>query len=100
MIRRRGLAAVAAVLTVVLLAACTNDSNDNGTKWISDMGGQAYPGLADPGARVAIDYGLYGVPESFVVDQKGKIAYKFIGPINPNRLVSLFDSLLAANPTQ
>ena len=39
-----------------------------GQAWIRDMGGQAYPGVLDPGARTAIDYGLYGVPETFVID--------------------------------
>jgi cytochrome c biogenesis protein CcmG/thiol:disulfide interchange protein DsbE len=75
-----------------------NDNPANGTRWISEMGGQAYPGLIDPGARVAIDYGLYGVPESFVVDQQGQVAHKFIGPVDPRKLAALLDSLLAAHP--
>ena len=75
-----------------------NDQEANGTRWIAEMGGQAYPGLSDPGARVAIDYGLYGVPESFVIDQTGKVAHKFIGPVDPAQLSALLDSLLSAKP--
>ena len=62
------------------------------------MGGQAYPALEDPGARVAIDYGLYGVPETFVVDQRGVVARKFVGPVNPGELTTLLDSLMAVSP--
>ncbi len=75
-----------------------NDQEANGLKWISQMGGQSYPALSDPGARVAIDYGLYGVPETFVVDQHGRVARKFIGAVRPGPLSELIDSLLAANP--
>jgi len=74
-----------------------NDQEDNGLRWISDMGGQAYPALSDPGARTAIDYGLYGVPETFVVDQRGRVAHKYIGPVNAMQLSKLIDSLLVAN---
>jgi cytochrome c biogenesis protein CcmG/thiol:disulfide interchange protein DsbE len=36
---------------------------------------------ADRGGRVAIDFGVYGVPETFVVKGDGSIAYRFVGPI-------------------
>lgn len=73
-----------------------NDQEANGLKWISQMGGQTYPALSDPGARAAIDYGLYGVPETFVVDQRGRVARKFIGPVRHEQLSQLLDSLLQA----
>jgi cytochrome c biogenesis protein CcmG/thiol:disulfide interchange protein DsbE len=60
------------------------------------MGGQAYPALSDPGARTAIDYGLYGVPETFVIDQTGRVAHKFIGPVSAPALMAKVDSILAA----
>ncbi len=74
-----------------------NDQPENGIRWIKDMGGQAYPALVDPSARTAIDYGLYGVPESFVVDQRGRVAHKFLGPVMPGELSQLLDSLLTVN---
>lgn len=40
----------------------------------------------DENGRVGIDFGVYGVPETFVVDQSGTIVYKFIGPISQSRL--------------
>jgi len=33
--------------------------------------------------RVAIDWGVYGVPETFVVDRQGRIVFKQIGPVSP-----------------
>jgi cytochrome c biogenesis protein CcmG, thiol:disulfide interchange protein DsbE len=73
-----------------------NDKEENGVRWIADMGGQAYPSLSDPGARTAIDYGLYGVPETFVIDQTGRVAHKFIGPVSAPALMAKVDSILAA----
>lgn len=76
-----------------------NDQPENGVRWIGDMGGQSYPSLTDPGARTAIDYGLYGVPETFVIDQNGKVAHKFIGPVTAPALMAKVDSVLKAGGT-
>ena len=38
---------------------------------------------ADIDGRVGIDWGVYGVPETFLIDRNGRIAYKQIGPITP-----------------
>ena len=73
-----------------------NDKEQYGLDWIEKMGGQSYPSLSDPGARTAIDYGLYGVPETFVVDQRGLVAHKFTGPVSEAQLGKLLDSLLVA----
>jgi cytochrome c biogenesis protein CcmG/thiol:disulfide interchange protein DsbE len=73
-----------------------NDREENGVQWIAERGGQAYPALSDPGARTAIDYGLYGVPETFVVDRNGVVAHKYVGPVFADSLSRLLDSLLVA----
>ena len=44
------------------------------------------PSGADPNGRAAIEWGVYGVPETFVVGRDGKIAYKLVGPITPENL--------------
>jgi cytochrome c biogenesis protein CcmG/thiol:disulfide interchange protein DsbE len=41
---------------------------------------------ADTSGRVAIDWGVYGVPETYVVDGAGRIAFKFIGPLTANAI--------------
>lgn len=71
-----------------------NDQPSFGLKWIEEMGGQAYPSLLDPRTRTAIDYGLYGVPETFIVTGDGRVAYKHIGPISERLLSQKIDSLL------
>jgi cytochrome c biogenesis protein CcmG/thiol:disulfide interchange protein DsbE len=40
----------------------------------------------DPDGRVAIDYGVYGAPETYLIDREGVIRYKQIGPISPEAL--------------
>lgn len=72
------------------------DEPRNGIEWIAQMGGQSYPSVNDPGSRTAIDYGLYGVPETFFIDATGTVAYKQIGPATEYVVTHLVDSLLAA----
>ena len=72
-----------------------NDVPANGTRWISEMGGQSYPSLNDPRTRTAIDYGLYGVPETFFIARDGRVAYKHVGPVTAQVLAYKLDSLLA-----
>lgn len=73
-----------------------NDQESFGLRWIQEMGGQSYPALTDQKSRTAIDYGLYGAPETFVIAQDGRVAYKHIGPF-PKQLLSFkLDSLLSA----
>jgi len=51
--------------------------------WLDEMGDPYTRTGADLDGRVAIDWGVYGVPETFVIDREGRIAYKHIGPITP-----------------
>lgn len=81
---------------VVFYGVLYNDTPDPARRWIEEMGGQSYPTLLDPGSRTAIDYGLYGVPETFFIDQEGKVAYKHIGPVTHTLLVQKLDEILAA----
>lgn len=71
-----------------------NDSPANGRMWIRDMGGQSYPSLLDQGSRTAIGYGLYGVPETFVIDRDGTVVHKQIGPITRAQLTAVLDPLV------
>ncbi|MGH7447544.1 MAG: TlpA family protein disulfide reductase [Longimicrobiales bacterium] len=77
-----------------------SDSEANGRAWIREMGGQAYPALVDDRSRTAIDYGLYGVPETFIIDQQGRVVHKQIGPITARKLAEIIDPLLTGTPAQ
>lgn len=72
------------------------DRSSAGTAWIAEMGGQSYPSVQDPHARTAIDYGLYGVPETYVISGDGRIARKITGPASAAVVTRIVDSLLAS----
>lgn len=59
------------------------DQPADAARWLNEMGDPYTRTGADLDGRVAIDWGVYGVPESFVIDREGRIAYKQIGPITP-----------------
>ena len=58
------------------------DSQANASKWLADFGDPYTSIGADLNGRVGVDFGVYGVPETFVIDGKGFIQLKFIGPID------------------
>jgi cytochrome c biogenesis protein CcmG, thiol:disulfide interchange protein DsbE len=76
------------------------DVPENGREWIAKMGGQAYPGLYDPKSRTAIDYGLYGVPETFFIGRDGKVAYKHVGAVTAELVMDTVRALLARPVSQ
>ena len=80
---------------VRFLGLMYNDVTANALRWLDEMGGQTYPALLDPGTRTAIDFGVYGVPETFFIGRDGKVASKHVGPISARVLEQRIDSLLA-----
>lgn len=64
-------------------------------KWLEDLGDPYTRTGADLDGRVAIEWGVYGVPETFVVDREGRIAYKHIGPVTPEVLERTLRPLIA-----
>ena len=76
------------------LGVLYNDEPAAGLRWIDEMGGMTYPALVDSESRTAIDYGLYGVPETFIIDPKGRVAHKELGPITAPILRRVIDSIL------
>ncbi|MCC6195394.1 MAG: DsbE family thiol:disulfide interchange protein [Burkholderiales bacterium] len=62
------------------------DRNDAGIAWLRQYGDPYKLSVVDADGRVGIDWGVYGVPETFVVDKSGIIRYKQIGPITAEAL--------------
>lgn len=56
--------------------------------------GGAWPSGLDPGGLTAINYGVYGVPETFFIDARGIIRYKQIGPVTPKILAQQIGRLV------
>lgn len=59
------------------------DRPEDAARWLDEMGDPYTRTGADLDGRVAIDWGVYGVPETFVIDREGRIAYKHIGAVTP-----------------
>jgi cytochrome c biogenesis protein CcmG/thiol:disulfide interchange protein DsbE len=62
------------------------DEREKGLEWLNRMGNPYALSAFDVDGKVGIDYGVYGVPETFVIDKQGVIRYKQIGPITPEAL--------------
>ncbi len=62
------------------------DKRDEGLQWLAKFGDPYTLSAFDVEGQVGIDYGVYGVPETFVIDKQGIVRYKQIGPITPEAL--------------
>lgn len=71
------------------------DTPDAIRRYIRQLGGQSYPSLLDPGQRVAIDWGLVGVPETFFIGKDGTVKRKVFSAITEQELVTEIEKLLA-----
>ncbi len=54
----------------------------------------SFPNALDPGSKVSIDFGVYGVPETFFIDRQGRIAYKHVGALTPDLIEAQVQNLL------
>lgn len=70
------------------------DKREDGMGWLNRFGNPYTDTLFDPDGRIGIDYGVYGVPETFVIDRAGVIRYKHIGPVTPEVLRDKIEPLL------
>ena len=59
------------------------DQRENGIAWLRQHGNPYVMSAHDLDGRIGIDYGVYGVPETFVIDKEGIIRHKVIGAITP-----------------
>jgi cytochrome c biogenesis protein CcmG, thiol:disulfide interchange protein DsbE len=62
------------------------DKINEGKAWLAQNGDPYRLSIVDADGRVGIDFGVYGVPETFVIDKKGIVRYKQIGPITVEAL--------------
>ena len=62
------------------------DQADNARRFLGRFGNPFAASGADVSGRAAIEWGVYGVPETFIVGRDGRIAYKLVGPLTPENL--------------
>lgn len=62
-------------------------------QWLASAG-DAYPQLLDVGSKAAIAFGVYGVPETYIIDKNGVITWKFTGPVDAASLLEQIQPLV------
>ena len=70
------------------------DKREDANAWLARFGNPYDASLFDDEGRVGIDFGVYGVPETFVIDQNGIIRMKHIGPLTPDVIATKIEPLL------
>jgi cytochrome c biogenesis protein CcmG, thiol:disulfide interchange protein DsbE len=65
-----------------------------GLKWLRNFGDPYDASLFDQEGRIGIDFGVYGVPETFIMDRDGIVRFKHIGPITPDVIRTQIEPLV------
>ena len=69
--------------SVAVIGLNYKDAREDALPWLRKNGDPYRLSVYDAAGRIAMDYGVYGVPETYVIDQRGVIRYKHIGPLTP-----------------
>ena len=80
--------------TVPIYGLNYKDTREAGTQWLSRLGNPYVASLFDVDGKLGIDFGVYGVPETFVIDRQGVIRFKHIGPVTPDVLRDKIEPLI------
>jgi cytochrome c biogenesis protein CcmG/thiol:disulfide interchange protein DsbE len=72
--------------TLPMVGLNYKDKEADGLKWLARFGDPYLLSASDADGRIGIDYGVYGVPETFLIDKAGIIRYKHIGPVTEEAL--------------
>ena len=80
---------------VVIIGLNYKDEPEDAKTWLKTLGNPYNVSIMDQDGRIGIDYGVYGVPETFVIDKKGLIRYKHTGPVSVADVQNIFLPLIA-----
>jgi len=81
---------LATVDGIQLIGINYKDKPENARRFLGSLGNPYARVGADQKGRAAIDWGVYGVPETYIVDPQGIIRYKYIGPLTPDSYLNIF----------
>lgn len=81
-------------LGVTFVGINTQDTNADAKRFLDELGGESYPSVTDPKGRLAVEWGTFGVPETFIVDRDGRLRAKRIGEIRPGWIEATVAPLL------
>jgi cytochrome c biogenesis protein CcmG/thiol:disulfide interchange protein DsbE len=80
---------------VVVLGVDIQDKDEAARRFIADFG-LTFPNAPDRSGKVSVDYGVYGVPETFFIDREGRIRVKHVGAVSDQLFRETVERLLAA----
>ena len=83
-------------LGVQLVGYNYKDAPGDAKRWLEEHGNPYRVLVADQSGQTALDFGVYGAPESFLIDAKGVIRYKHIGPLTPEVVANQLKPAIAA----
>jgi cytochrome c biogenesis protein CcmG/thiol:disulfide interchange protein DsbE len=78
---------------VLVLGVAIQDQTESAARFAAEFGKTYLLGL-DTSGKISIDYGVTGVPESFIIDRQGIVVHKHVGPVSATDLAKLVDPLL------
>jgi cytochrome c biogenesis protein CcmG/thiol:disulfide interchange protein DsbE len=78
------LLAIAQQRVVPIIGLDYMDQRDKARQWLEQLGNPYQAVAFDTDGRTAIDWGVYGAPETFLVDGQGRVLFKFISPMTPD----------------
>ncbi len=82
---------------VALVGINIQDKEEPARKFLRDFG-HTFPNAPDPAGRVSVDYGVYGVPETFFIDRAGRVRYKHVGAVTDDVFKEQVEKLLGERP--
>jgi cytochrome c biogenesis protein CcmG/thiol:disulfide interchange protein DsbE len=78
---------------VVVVGIDIQDRDEAAQTFLAEFG-HSFPNAPDPAGRIAVDYGVYGVPETFFIDRKGRVRFKQVGALTDELARQRLDTLL------
>ena len=72
------------------------DNTEKTIKWLKDLGNPYKDILIDKNGKIAIDWGVYGIPETFIINSNGIIKYRHVGPIT-NKIYTKINLIINQN---
>jgi cytochrome c biogenesis protein CcmG/thiol:disulfide interchange protein DsbE len=82
---------------LLIVGVDIQDKTEAAEKFIRDFG-LTFPNAPDPAGKVSVDYGVYGVPETFFIDRRGQIRAKHVGAVTDEVFRGHVERLLAEPP--
>jgi cytochrome c biogenesis protein CcmG/thiol:disulfide interchange protein DsbE len=76
------------------------DAPEDARRFLSRFGNPFAANGRDPSGRTSIDWGVYGVPETYLIGRDGRIAYKLVGPVTADNLVRMLEPEIAKAATR